>query len=59
MQGMDLTGTFKIRKTDMQAEGFDPGKISDPLFYLDAERQTYQPLDAAAFQQISSGEMRF
>ncbi|MCH8888741.1 MAG: long-chain-acyl-CoA synthetase [SAR324 cluster bacterium] len=58
VQGMDLTGTFKIRKTDIQGEGFDPAATSDPLFYRDSREATYAPLDAAVFQRINSGALK-
>jgi len=56
--GMDLTGTFKIRKTDLQNEGFNPAATPDPLYYLDSRGETYAPLDASAFQRINSGALK-
>lgn len=58
VRGMDLTGTFKIRKTDIRGEGFDPAATPDPLYYLDGGAGTYSPLDSAAFQRINSGELK-
>ena len=31
---LDITGTYKLKKRELQSEGSDPSKISDPLFLL-------------------------
>jgi fatty-acyl-CoA synthase len=55
----DLTGTFKLRKVELQKQGFDPSVTSDPIFYRDDERRSYQPLDAQTHERIASGALRF
>ncbi|XP_010843982.1 PREDICTED: long-chain fatty acid transport protein 1 [Bison bison bison] len=42
---VDTTGTFKIQKTRLQHEGFDPRQTSDRLFFLDLKQGHYLPLD--------------
>ena len=32
---MEMTGTFKLRKVSLQEDGFDPARVSDPLFFRD------------------------
>jgi len=54
-QGMRITGTFKHQKVDYQKEGYDPSVVSDPLHFLAGE--TYEPIDAATFKAISTGEI--
>ena len=44
---VDVTGTFKHRKTDMVREGFDPAVVADPLLFRDDEAGCYAPLDEA------------
>jgi fatty-acyl-CoA synthase len=44
----DMTGNYKLRKVDLQREGYDPALVRDPLFYRDDKLQTYLPLDATA-----------
>ncbi|XP_005113163.1 long-chain fatty acid transport protein 6 [Aplysia californica] len=39
-----ITGTFKQKKGDLVGEGYDHNKVSDPLFFLDAQKETYSPL---------------
>jgi fatty-acyl-CoA synthase len=55
----DLTGTFKLRKVELQKQGFDPSASSDPILYRDDERRAYWPLDAGVHQRIASGALRF
>ena len=54
----DLTGTFKFQKTRVRAEGYDIGKVTDPLFILDAGKKTYIPLNEDMYQQLQTGQIR-
>jgi fatty-acyl-CoA synthase len=55
---LEATGTFKPRKQDLIADGIDPSRISDPLYFDDARLQRYVPLDAALFEKIREGSVR-
>jgi len=55
---LDATGTFKPRKQDLAAAGFDPSRVSDPLYVDDARAAAYVPLDAPLFVKIAAGAMR-
>lgn len=44
----DLTSTFKLRKVDLQREGYDPAVVHDPLYVRDERAGTYVPLTAEA-----------
>lgn len=50
------SGTFKLQKTELRKEGFDPAAVKDPLFYLDARKGRYLPLDREAYTRIQAGE---
>ncbi|XP_046527580.1 long-chain fatty acid transport protein 1 isoform X4 [Equus quagga] len=52
---VDTTGTFKIQKTRLQREGFDPRQTSDRLFFLDLKQGHYLPLDQGVYTHICSG----
>ncbi len=54
----DLTGTFKVRKVEMQAQGFDPDRASDPLYYRDDATRTYKPITPIALAAIHKGELK-
>lgn len=45
----DLTATFKLRKVDLQRQGYDPSSVSDPLFVRDDESETYLRLTVEEF----------
>jgi fatty-acyl-CoA synthase len=43
----DMTSTFKLRKVDLQREGYDLARVRDPLFVRDETASAYVPLTAA------------
>jgi fatty-acyl-CoA synthase len=47
-QEADVTGSLKLRKVDLQREGYDPERVKDPLFVRDEEARTYSPLTAGS-----------
>lgn len=40
----DLTGSYKLRKVDLQREGYDPSRVRDPLYLRDENARAYRPL---------------
>ncbi len=52
---VDVTGNFKNRKVRLQDEGFDPSRVSDPLWFRDEQRGAYVPLDATLHTEIVAG----
>jgi fatty-acyl-CoA synthase len=54
----NLTGTFKYSTTELARQGFDPGAITDALYFDSAESSEYVPLDKNLFHRIQSGEIR-
>jgi fatty-acyl-CoA synthase len=54
---LETTGTFKYRKVDLVAEGFDPAKVDGPL-YVRGGKSGYQKLTPAVLEAILSGENR-
>jgi fatty-acyl-CoA synthase len=55
---LDTTETFKQKKQLLIGEGFDCGRIQDPLFFRDEKSGAYLPLDAAAYARIGEGSIR-
>ena len=55
---IEITGTFKHRKVDSVAEGFDPSCVDDALYFLDAMSGGYVPLDGALHDRILAGDVR-
>jgi fatty-acyl-CoA synthase len=52
------TETFKQKKQDLAAEGYDPSRVSDPLYCADREAGAYVPLDPALYERIARREIR-
>lgn len=54
---VEITTTFKHRKKDAVAEGFDPA-LPDPIWFFDANAETYVPLDTDLHARILAGAIR-
>lgn len=57
LKAADTTGTFKYRKIDLAADGFDPQKIAGDVYVRGGEAG-YQKLTAKAHDDILSGRTR-
>jgi fatty-acyl-CoA synthase len=57
LPAMETTGTFKIRKMDLVADGYDPAKIKGPLYFHDPKRG-YVKVTKAVFDRIAQGLVR-
>ena len=55
---LEITGTFKPRKLDLVADGFDPARTSDPLYVDDKATQAYVRMDAARYAGLMGGDTR-
>lgn len=47
----DMTTTFKLRKVDLQRQGYDPQAFADPLLVRDEAARSYVPYSEAALLQ--------
>ena len=54
---IETTGTFKFKKADLVAQGFDPARVGEPL-YVREPGEAVRPLDAAAYEAIAQGRLR-
>jgi citronellyl-CoA synthetase len=54
---LEVTGTFKQLKSELRNQGFDLGKVSDPLYVL-PPKQSYQVLTPDLHRAISAREMQ-
>ncbi len=57
IRSADTTGTFKYKKTDLMADGFDPDKIEGTLF-VRGGKNGYAKFTEAARDAILNGETR-
>lgn len=53
---MDMTGTYKLKKYDLQLQGFDPTSTSDSIYYLD--KGSYSLLTKEIYDDINNGKIR-
>ena len=55
---LEITATFKQMKNDLVRQGFDPRAIADPIYFNDAGRRMFIPLDSALYERILAGQER-
>jgi fatty-acyl-CoA synthase len=55
---MEMTATFKYRKTDLVRQGYNPAAIEDVIYFNHPERQAFVPLDNALYARIESNKIR-
>lgn len=53
-----VTATFKMKKSELQSEGFNPAVVSDHLFYRDDKKKSFEVLDSNVHSQIIAGAVR-
>ncbi|XP_054275215.1 long-chain fatty acid transport protein 4-like [Macrosteles quadrilineatus] len=56
MQSTPLTGTFKLKKVDLQNEGYNPSSLKDPVYFFNGT--AFEPLTEKLYGQIVSGKMK-
>ena len=52
----ETTSTFKFKKTNLVKAGFDPSKVSDPMYVLVGGK--YEPLGRNMYERVLGGEAR-
>ena len=48
----DMTSTFKLRKIDLQRQGYNPALFTDPLFVKDDQAGSYVPFSAEVLERL-------
>jgi fatty-acyl-CoA synthase len=54
LPAIETTGTFKMRKMDLVADAYDPGKVKGPLFFHDPKRG-YVKVTRTVYEKIATG----
>lgn len=54
LKEIDVTGTFKLKKTVLQKEGFNPSTIKGKLYYFDGKCGEYVDLTPELYNKIAS-----
>ena len=55
---LDLTGTFKPKKTELVAQGYDPARADDPIFFDDRGEGVYSRVDADFVAGVEAGAIK-
>lgn len=56
LKEINMTGTYKLKKLDLQTDGFNIHSISDNVYYYTGSK--YIPLDSTVYDMIVAGNMR-
>ena len=54
-----LSGTFKVKKTVFQEEGYDLNRFNEPIYYLNQKKQVYERLTADIYAAIINEKIKF
>ncbi|XP_072299259.1 long-chain fatty acid transport protein 1a [Eucyclogobius newberryi] len=54
---VDTTGTFKIQKTRLQREGYDPRHTTDQIYFLNARAGRYDVVEEELYNVITEGKV--
>lgn len=58
MKELPMTGTFKLKKRDLQIEGFDiRSKVKDPIYLLQTDG-SYQKMSEEKYDEIINGRAK-
>ena len=55
---VDMTGTMKVRKVELQRQGFDPDAVDSAVYYRDDAAGCYRVLDPETFRRLREGAIR-
>ncbi len=58
VKGLELTTTYKPKKSDLVSEGYDPGSIADPLYFNDHEKARFVELDPPLYEAIVTDQIK-
>lgn len=60
LQEMQVTGTFKLKKTDLRDAGFDLAKVAgDPVYLLKPKSTEYEALSGDYLKEIQAGRVGY
>ena len=55
---LETTSTLKQRKLDLVEDGYDPARVSDPLFVADPATGDFVRIDSELYDRIQTGDLR-
>lgn len=58
MKSLPMTGTFKLKKLDLQKEGYNINTVTDDIYYYNATLKNYELLTQKVYSDIVNGKLR-
>ena len=58
MPAIEVTATFKHKKSELMRQGCNPAETADPIYFDDLHRQAFVRVDEALFAGIQAGLLR-
>lgn len=58
-EDLEITGSNKIRKSNLKNQSFKIGTINEPIYYWDSSKRKYLELDNLTYQSILEGKKEF
>jgi fatty-acyl-CoA synthase len=55
---IEVTPTFKQKKFNLVAQGFDPARTRDPVYLDDPERRAFVRVDPELYGRLQAGQVR-
>jgi hypothetical protein len=55
---LEKTSTFKLKKDVLRDEGFDPHKVSDPVYFRDPASGDYTAMTEQLYSDVVNGKLR-
>jgi fatty-acyl-CoA synthase len=55
---IEVTATFKQKKVELVAQGFDPSAIGDPVYFNDPAAKAFVRIEPGLYERIVRGEVR-
>jgi hypothetical protein len=55
---LEKTSTFKLKKDVLRDEGFDPHKVSDPVYFRDPASGDYTAMTEQLYADVVNGKLR-
>lgn len=52
-----MTGTFKLKKRDLQLEGYDVTKVNDPIYFVQPDG-SYKKFTEKDYNDVKNGRAR-
>ncbi|KAL0277432.1 UNVERIFIED_CONTAM: hypothetical protein PYX00_004716 [Menopon gallinae] len=52
-----VTGTYKLKKKDLQSEGFNPNKVNDRLYFHDPRTKQFEMITQDMYNDIQNGSV--